>query len=632
MLFCIGYIGGLSAVVLVVSVYLTTSIITSVFDTIDSSKTLLLSLLIHIVWVGIACTLLLPLLKHWNIFPSNLFFKSGIQNGFKIADWEKSISQYSREVSRTGSLVILAIPGFLTVGSALVRQQVRTSEIVRIRIDGLTALFAIVLPYAILKMGSPWYAVAPFASGDGRNNLLLTISSRFSALEPLTFIDVGILPNTLASLLSAGNGANGLTDVADIWAIAFVYLLAIWMIVFSFSSAFALNEVPRKFRQYLNALLIFGGLLFALNPALLSFCLNDGFFSLYFATGLFLAGSTIILHGSSKHSVMLVIVIVTLALALSYVLLIPAWLAISAPLFWNKRRLQSSDNSLMKVLLLCLLVLLGVFSSFFGAEIWATYLGSVTLRGSFIPMSPELLTSLIIVQIGVTLLSTGRCSLQWMALACLGMATLVQYSVIEIANSIFLLDENSYYGTKIVVATTAISVILTCLLVIKELVMQRLVIKGSAIGLLLAALLLVSGSFFFSTQTRLSSAIPPILNGWGYPDADELQEVVSHWNGPSFLFLEYSNSLDRTEGTWRAETQQANDRLLNFWSPVFWNVFDDSEVNDYNWIYGSWNPGDLESMCTQIKNSIDLIVTRSLTLEDRLQKHCGFSPTIEVKR
>jgi hypothetical protein len=157
-------------------------------------------------------------------------------------------------------------------------------------------------------------------------------------------------------------------------------------------------------------------------------------------------------------------------------------------------------------------------------------------------------------------------------------------------------------------------------------------IKSSAVGLALTAVLLISGAFFLSTQTRLNSAIPPVLNGWGYPDADELQEVVSHWNGPPFLFLEYSNSLDRAKGTWRAETQQANDRLLNFWSPVFWNLSSESKVDTSRWLYDSWNPRDLGSMCTLIKNSIDLIVTRSPTLEHRLENDCGFTPTIEIKR
>ena len=629
-LFCIGYTGGIAVVVLGISVYVTTVIIALVCK-LNSSKTLLFSLLLHIVWAGIASLFLLPMLKHWGIFPSNLFFEHGLQNGFKTGV-TSSLSRYSQEVSQTGALFVLAAPGLVTIGIALVKRQVRATELLGIRINGVNGLLAILLPYTILKMYAPWYAIAPFTSGDGRNNLLITMGFRFSEFKPLTFIDVGILPNTLASLISAGNGAVGVTDVADIWAIAFVYILAIGMITFSFSVAIGLHEIATNFRNYLNAALVLGGLLFAINPTLLSFCLNDGFFSLYFATALLIAGSAIILDSSSKNFTMLIIGVVMLALTFSYSLLLPAWLAIAAPFLWNKTRPKLSNTFLMKVSLICLLVLLGVFCNFFGAEIWARYLRSVTLRGSFIPMSPKLLVFLIIGQISVSLLTTGKRSLQWRALAYMGMVTLVQYSVIEIANSTFLLNDNSYYGTKIIVATAVISMILTCLLVTKELLVQKSVIRSSAIGFLLISLLFISGSFIFSTQTRLNSAIPPMLNGWGYPDADELQEAVSHWNGPPFLFLEYSNSLDRAGGTWRAETQQANDRLLNFWSPVFWNVFTESKVDTYHWIYDSWNPGDLGSMCSILKNSIDLIVTRSNTLQDRLQNVCGFTPTIELRR
>ena len=629
-LFCIGYTGGLAAVVLVISIYITTAVITTIYS-FDSSKTLLFSLLSHIVWVGIACLFFLPLLKHWNISPGSLFFKQGLQNSLMMGE-TTFLPRYSQEVSQTGALFLLAFPGLLTIGTALVKRQLRAAELIRIRINGVSGLLAIFVPYAILKMLTPWYAVAPFTSGDGRNNLLLTMGFRFAALKPLTFIDIGILPNALAGLISAGNGAIGVTDVADIWAIAFVYLLAIGIITLSFFYAVGLSDIPIKSQKHLDALLVLGGLLFALNPALLSFCLNDGFFSLYFATALLVAGSTMILDCSSKHSTILIFIAVLLALSFSYSLLVPAWLAVAAPILWDRRPRKSSGNSLMKVLWPCLLVLLGMIFNFFGGDIWTRYLRSVTLRGAVIPMSPKLLAFLIIAQISVSLLSTGQRSLQWKALAYMGTATLVQYSVIEIANSTFLLNDNSYYGTKIVVSTTAVSTMLTCLLVTKELVQQKSLIKSSAVGLLLTAMVLACCAFFLSTQTRLDSAIPPVLKGWGYPDADELQEVVSHWNGPPFLFLEYSNSLDRAKGTWRAETQQANDRLLNFWSPVFWNVSSESKVDTSRWIYDSWNPGDLGSMCTLIKNSIDIIVTRSITLEDRLQNDCGFTPTIEIKR
>lgn len=629
-LICIGYTGGIAAVVLVISIYVTAVVITTVF-TFNSSKTLLFSLLSHIVWVGIACLFFLPFLKHWNIFPGNLFFKQGLQNSLMTGE-AAFLRKYSQEVSQTGALFLLAFPGLLTIGVALVKRQFRATELIRIRINGVAGLITILVPYAILKMLAPWYAVAPFTSGDGRNNLLLTMDFRFSALKPLTFIDVGILPNALASLISAGNGAIGVTDVADIWAMAFVYLLAIGIITFSFFHAIGLSDIPTKSRKYLNSLFVLGGLLFALNPALLSFCLNDGFFSLYFATALLIAGSTMILDSSSKQFTISIFIAVLLALSFSYSLLVPAWIGMSAPILWNKWRFTSNGKSPIKVLLPCLLILLGIFLNFFGGEIWARYLRSVTLRGSFIPMSPKLLAFLVIVQIVVSLHSTRQRSLQWKALAYMGMTTLVQYSVIEIANSTFLLNENSYYGTKIIVSTTAVSVMLTCLLVTKELVQQKSMIKSSAVGLALTAVLLISGAFFLSTQTRLNSAIPPVLNGWGYPDADELQEVVSHWNGPPFLFLEYSNSLDRAKGTWRAETQQANDRLLNFWSPVFWNLSSESKVDTSRWLYDSWNPRDLGSMCTLIKNSIDLIVTRSPTLEHRLENDCGFTPTIEIKR
>jgi hypothetical protein len=96
------------------------------------------------------------------------------------------------------------------------------------------------------------------------------------------------------------------------------------------------------------------------------------------------------------------------------------------------------------------------------------------------------------------------------------------------------------------------------------------------------------------------------------------------------MYVEFSKSPSDADGTWRAETQAANDRILNFWSPIFWNVHKESNIGLYNWIYGQWNPTDLNSLCPLFESNIDVVVTRSMSLKNRLSTTCVQIPEVEV--
>ena len=558
-----------------------------------------------------------------------MFFNGGAYEGFKIAD-SASVSTLGREVSRLGALLLMALPSLVSLILSRLKRWSLTNTILvsmkHVPLDWLVFL----IPFAVLKMFHPWYLLAPFSSGDGRNNLLLTISARMSALKPLTFIDVGVLPNTFASLISSGNGAIGKTDVADLWAISFVYVTAIGLVVWALSRAVDINNLPIKWGRTFRSMIFLGALLFAINPAFLSFCLNDGFFSLYFAVALLVAGITFLFSCESRVLSVACVCILTMLLALSYVILLPTWLAFSLPFtFYNQG--FTLGNRYARRSIAALVVVGGLFMVVYGSDIWSTYLKSVKLHGAFIPMSPMLLVSLVIFQTCIALFSSVRRSQNWKFVALMGSLTLFQYSIIEIANSSFFMDDDSYYGTKILVATTALSVTFTCLLIINEILRNSLLLRNLTICLFLTTTVMFSGSVLLSHQTRLTNAIPSILNRWGYPDAEELRVAVNHWNGPSFLFLEYSNSPKYARGTWRSESQEANDRLLNFWSPIFWNINAKSDIADYNWIYENWNPADLASMCPEIKKSIQIVITRSPSLKDRLISSCGWAPTVEFR-
>lgn len=626
---CFGYVAGLSALVFVSSIYISAFQMTS-RSRLDSSHLLAITLLIHIVVVGFFSIVFFPAAKHLDVIPFDFLFNGSVHGDFKIAD-STSVSDYRREISQVGALFALTSPGLLITTISKIWKSRTGPHITRKRIPRIRGVFVVFIPFAILKFFSPWYALAAFTSGDGRNNLLLTMASRLSTLEPLTFVDVGILPNSLAGIISAGNGAQGLTDIRDVWAMAFVYIFSIFIIVSTFASAIVSSNTPQRWKKYFYSSSLMGGLLFATNPTLLSFCLNDGFFSLYFACAIFFMGAVFVFTCDSRFSSVVCIAAVSIALALSYVLMVPAWLALIGSMLWRNSTRTFDDRSTRLTLAVACISIAGLLY-FLGEEIWNTYLQSVVLSGAVIPVGPLFLVTLVTIQLTVALLTNSSNSFLWGSIAFMGMASLVQYVVIEVANSQLFLDDDSYYGTKIIVATTVVSAMLSCVLITRCIAEHMNLLKRTFVSLVLITMILATSSELLSRQIRINSAIPSIIKGWGYPDARELQVVVSRWDGPRFLFLEYSNSLMYAEGTWRAETQQANDRLLNFWSPIFWNTSSESSVETYNWIYGNWNPADLRSMCLQMKSSIDVVITRSSTLESRLLNECDWAPIIEIHR
>jgi hypothetical protein len=483
-----------------------------------------------------------------------------------------------------------------------------------------------------MKFINPWNILAPIMSGDGRNNFLLTMSARSSALKPLTFIDVGILPNSIASFLSGAMGSSGVHDVRDLWAISFVWMISTVIIALALSHVIVLMlelKGPSKVSHLAISLI---SILFVTNPAILSFCLNDGFFSLYFAVAILSGSIAVALGLQSKIELIALILVVSIGLMLSYILLLPAFIGFVLPFIGKFIRKSESNirwNQIQVVVSLGSLVFLLAY----GGQIWRTYLASITLSGAFIPMAPTMLACLFTFQFIASKYCKKDIVHCWQGLSFFGLATLIQYSIIEIANGSFFDAANSYYGTKILVATSFVSVAFSVPLFFNS-ISQLMSLSSKHLGrwLSLSALVcaMILSYYVLSSQTRLPSPIPMIVNGWGYPNSNDAQQVVSNWSNKNVMYVEFSKSPSDADGTWRAETQAANDRILNFWSPAFWNVYKKSNVGLYNWIYGQWNPTDLNSLCPLFASNIDVVVTRSMSLKSRLSTSCVQLPEIEV--
>lgn len=622
------FIGGRGAAMLVFSVYLLAIHLRQKLDN-GPTNAILVSFLIHCSWIGIICCLIIPLIKNIDMAPINYLFTGATTKSFSLGD-SNTMAATGRDLSVFGASFSILLPSLAVLPMMFRNRKKNLNKSIGSHEQFLNIGIAVGV-FAVIKATDAWNALAPVMSGDGRNNYLLTYAARSSAFKPSTFIDVGILPNAIAGLVSASNGANGVNKISDVWAIAFVYVLAAGFI--GTAVVAYIREKIKKESKLIILFLVFGSSLIVVNPIALSFCLNDGFFSLYFS--LSIACSLLAISQSSQMNRWTLIGLVAglLALMMCYVILVPSLVA-GLFVFLIAKLPRNEKIKIAQIILFPVGVLFVLAFSVAGKRIWQTYIEKALLPGAVTPIDPKILITCIIVLIFFAIYSKHAIRWNAVAVAVIGVISLMQYSIIEIAAGQFLSDADSYYGTKIITATTFIvATFTTAIFVITFIRRSKIdgiskIVKVSVFS----TVLFFVGSEMMAYGYKLPNALPRISEGWGYTSAEEISVAVNHWGGPPFLFLEYSKSLEISAGTWRAETQSANDRLLNFWSPIFWNIDERSSRELYQWIYGQWNPVDLETMCPILVAPIKVIITRSSTLEGRLQAVCEAVPRVSLQQ
>ena len=622
--------GGRGAVFLIASIMVVSICLAKKFEK-RSFTPLMISFVIHCCWIGLFCCVVLPWLKGIDSGLVQFFFTDSISNKFTLGD-STTMASTSRNVSVYGAAICLTLPSLIVL-PVLIRKRIPYATEIR---HWSSQILAVSIPlgvFTVFKAVNAWNALAPVMSGDGRNNFLLTYAARSSAFKPSTFIDVGILPNALAGMISASNGATGPRQIADVWAIAFVYVLAAGFISTAIV-AFIGDKIKTGYKSGLiNTIMILGSSFLVVNPIALSFCLNDGFFSLYFALAIACSLIAITQNSVVNRFVLVGAIAGVLGLMMCYVILVPS-LVIGMSIFLSAKLNRSDQTKVLKTYGVPVTLLLVILVAVKGKSIWTSYTDKALLSGAVTPIDPKILIICSLMLLVFTVYSEQ--SMRWSALgiAAVGLGSLLQYSVIEIASGQFLSESDSYYGTKIITATTFIVCTFTIALAIVFLNNKMRIDKNAKVLTvsILSIFVFFLGSRAMTYSYKLPIALPRISQGWGYTSADEISIAVNHWNGPSFLFLEYSNSLDTSAGTWRAETQTANDRLLNFWSPVFWNIDGSSSKDLYQWIYGQWNPGDLKTMCSVLNSRVKVVLTRSITLENRLREACVATPYISLQK
>jgi MFS family permease len=114
--------------------------------------------------------------------------------------------------------------------------------------------------------------------------------------------------------------------------------------------------------------------------------------------------------------------------------------------------------------------------------------------------------------------------------------------------------------------------------------------------------------------------IKEINRGWINPDANSIKTVINNWDSGPTLYFQFAKSDKLFEFP-----SSAADRMMNFWSPLFWATTGEYS-QFFTWSYLGQTSSDPSILCGLIKSQPITIVTRNPELPALVASSCG--PTI----
>ena len=115
--------------------------------------------------------------------------------------------------------------------------------------------------------------------------------------------------------------------------------------------------------------------------------------------------------------------------------------------------------------------------------------------------------------------------------------------------------------------------------------------------------------------------IVEIQRGWVNPDAKSIRTVIGHWKKGPMLYFQFAKNDDLY-----GYPSASADRILNFWSPLFWDASGEYS-NFYTWAYLGQSSSDPAILCEIIKSKQITIVTRNPELPAQVAISCGPTET-----
>ena len=618
-------VGGFGLAVLLTSVLISASIMSFKSEFLITRSSLIFSYLIHMIWLSTYFTFGISFARNYLGF----LFRDYVSNPI----FHPLTYQEGPEFSRLGSLLILAAPSlFLFVKSIYKRGNIAKPGNKRKWGDGTFAAWATLLPYvyvAVIKLQNPWEALNFVMSGDSRNHFEFVEEIRTTSHTTLSLRHVGVpvLGNAISALLSAANGAHGLLDVRDIWGLQSMYTFSAGILTAVAAVFLTTFFKGNRFADYLVLIIPISLLsVFVSSTGYIAFpILYDGFFSLYFGfsiLALVLCYFFLAIEQRSSSSIV-ILILATWCVATSYTYLAPASLITTiffTYLVWGDIRLRKWK--------IYSGVCVAIFAPIAVFLLKRQFIAEFELRGQMPGSVWATDAKFVLVLFLVSLLLITVCEgairkfFTCITFVIAGTVAILIYSEFLPANRG---TSYSYYSSKLIIGTVGALFVLVPLLisfVFKTTVWKTTRTNKSLIKKFIAVASISALPLVMAHTLNTHNVVVDIHRGWLLnPDARSISTVINNWGLGPRLYFQFAKSDDLYE-----YPSAAADRMLNFWSPLFWQASGEYE-SFYTWAYTGQSSSDPSILCALIKSKPIVVVTRNIELPALVNNACGPSET-----
>jgi hypothetical protein len=619
------FVGGLGLACLLGSVLVTASILSRNSEYLFTRSSLPLSYLLHIVWLTFYFTFGISFAREKMTF---LFHEYIDVTAFHPL----LLGNQGLEISRLGGLIAISMPSLLLLIRLVSTSNNKSKPINKRKWgDGSFAAFATLIPYlyiAAIKFQDPWRALAFVMSGDGRNHLQYVEQIRSTSHTTLGIKNIGVpvLGNAIGALVSAVNGASGLLDVRDIWGVHSVYVLCAGIFTGIASLFLTTYFKEKKLNHYLYLIVpIILLSIFTSSSGFIVFpILYDGFFSLYFGMAVLALAICFCFTvlNTLKWVNFFILVLVTWSLFASYSFLAPAGFTLAAFyafLIWRK----IPSLKLKIVLVIASTTATSITTFLLQEQFLNEFKSRAQMVGSVYPTDAVFLFAIFLLAVTVIAVTTGELRMLFVAVVLIiGITSLLlEFSESLPGNSA---ASYSYYSSKLIISTTGALFVLVPLLISlifktslwTDLFMARNSLKKF---LSIAAVSAVSLVVIHPLNTNLPIYV--IRRGWVNPDPGSIQQVINDWDSGPKLYFQYAQDVEKYD-----YPSAAADRMLNFWSPLFWDA--SGEYSQFHtWAYVGQTSSDPAILCDIIKSKQIVVVTRNKDMPNLVENSCGPTET-----
>jgi hypothetical protein len=630
-----GIVGGLPFSIFIISIVSVTIICENFLPKRVQFSALVVAFLVNLVWVMFFLNFVLGLTNTVGI----LSWMS-VDSTLKVFHPMAMYSVPQEGLSQAGALVVLSLPTFV---SALVfisqrykaTRKNRQVESNYAKINQATYLSALVPLFliAVLKVINKWQMFALVMAGDGRNHFLWIeeIRTTSNISIGLTKITSPTLSHGLAVLFSAANGATGVLQKSDVFAILTVYTVSAVLMAtvaatfFVVPSSRNLEHVKMKF---VAPGAIISGFIFC-SGYVLGHSLRDGFMSLYFGVAVLGVVFVIYYVGSSITSYFWCVGLAasTWVLIGAYSFLLPPALVLNGIMVLRTLKQDSHPRRRNIALLILLLSLVGTIS--YGVSMfWERMLEVAAFVGSVGTVDLNYLWLFTVA--GVLVAFWSKTEVRWftVGISCATFGTIVAVQLVEMipGNSA---PTFSYYSSKMIMGVTGALFLLVPLgighlsskLCNSRLeAMNRFGRKNFAL-ITASGLLALLPLMMVDAQTSTRNPVSEIQEGWITPDAGTAKEVLNHWQDGPTLFFRFVDNPERV-----AYPSIGYDRLANIWAPAFWGS-EGSWGRLWNWVYYDLTSAEAGTLCVPLNFSKFTVITRDPLLEEQVNQSCPGTQT-----